>query len=237
MTNPFAFWTRAGPMLSNTMRGWLEDPADGPRAVQRYEALFIIVDSMFTSTPKAEVTAQLPWRQKIASLNYLLAPCLQQITTASRTKIRLSDHVINKKGRHRARVPPTDANCLLSVFDHCLRSRHYVNLWPESTQCQWLTWRRSRIAPRASVSGNGSNDQDAEPRGKPLRERLLGDPSCRFHPCAHLPELKSECQCFDLMRLQSASEAPARLNDTDYDSLFTKDSHHLGFMDTLVIHR
>jgi len=115
------------------MRGWLEGYLLTGRhgLFNCYEAFIHIVDSMFNQHASwLKVTAHLPWRHKIASLNYLLASHVwRRTTTASPTRIPVSSTTfVNKKAEIVRVYLPPDANCLLSVMDHCLRSRHYVNV-------------------------------------------------------------------------------------------------------------
>ena len=128
---------------------------------------------------------------------------------------------------------PPDANCLLSVFDHCLRSRHYVNVVVAGKHAlpQWLTMDAAAVHCEEGIGiwQWASNDQDAEPDvvmaccgDTPTLEILAAVSILR----QHLPDLKIRViNVVDLMRLQSASEHPHGLSETDYDALFTKDKH------------
>ncbi len=143
---------RVMEMLSeHQCEGWLEGYLLTGRhgLFNCYEAFIHIVDSMFNQHAKwLKVSAQLPWRRKIASLNYLLA------SHVWRQDPGFIDHVVNKKAAVVRVYLPPDANCLLSVMDHCLRSRHYVN----------LVIAGKHPAPQASVSGTGRATSWAAPR-------------------------------------------------------------------------
>jgi xylulose-5-phosphate/fructose-6-phosphate phosphoketolase len=224
-------------MLSeHQCEGWLEGYLLTGRhgLFNSYEAFIRIVDSMFSQHAKwLKVTLELPWRRKIASLNYLLASHVwqQDHNGFTHQDPGFLDHVINKKADIVRVYLPPDANCLLSVFDHCLRSRHYVNVVVAGKHAlpQWLT---IEAAVTHCTEGLGiwqwaSNDQDADPDAvmaccgdTPTLEILAAVSILR----EHLPELKVRViNIVDLMRLQPCSEHPHGLSDTDYDSLFTKD--------------
>jgi xylulose-5-phosphate/fructose-6-phosphate phosphoketolase len=143
------------------------------------------------------------------------------------------DHVVNKKADIVRVYLPPDANCLLSVFDHCLRSKHYVNVVVAGKRAmpQWLTMDEAIVHCTEGVGiwPWASNDQGAEPDvvmaccgDTPTLEVLAAVSILR----EHLPALRIRVvNVVDLMRLQSSSEHPHGLSDTDYDSLFTKDKH------------
>ena len=231
-------------MLSeHQCEGWLEGYLLTGRhgLFNSYEAFIRIVDSMFSQHAKwLKVTNELPWRRKIASLNYLLASHVwqQDHNGFTHQDPGFLDHVINKKADVVRVYLPPDANCLLSVFDHCLRSRHYVNVVVAGKHAlpQWLTM---DAAVLHCTEGLGiwqwaSNDQGGEPDvvmaccgDTPTLEVLAAVSILR----QHLPELKIRViNIVDLMRLQSASEHPHGLSEIDYDALFTKDKHILfGF--------
>ena len=132
------FLAPAGRVLDSMLsehqcEGWLEGYLLTGRhgLFNSYEAFIRIVDSMFSQHAKwLKVTLELPWRRKIASLNYLLASHVwqQDHNGFTHQDPGFLDHVINKKADIVRVYLPPDANCLLSVFDHCLRSRHYVNV-------------------------------------------------------------------------------------------------------------
>ena len=226
-------------MLSeNQCEGWLEGYLLTGRhgLFNCYEAFVRIVDSMFSQHAKwLKVTAELPWRRKIASLNYLLASHVwqQDHNGFTHQDPGFLDHVINKKADIVRVYLPPDANCLLSVFDHCLRSRHYVNVVVAGKHPlpQWLSMDAAVVHCTQGIGiwQWASNDQDADPDvvmaccgDTPTLEILAAVSILR----QHLRELKIRViNVVDLMRLQSASEHPHGLNEADYDALFTKDKH------------
>ncbi len=226
-------------MLSeHQCQGWLEGYLLTGRhgLFNCYEAFVRIVDSMFTQHAKwLKVTLELPWRQKISSLNYLLASHVwqQDHNGFTHQDPGFLDHVLSKKpGVVRAYLPP-DANCLLSVFDHCLRSRHYVNVVVAGKRPlpQWLTMEAAIVhcAEGIGIWQWASNDQGGEPDvvmaccgDTPTLEILATVSILR----QHLPDLKIRViNVVDLMKLQPKSIHPHGLNDEDYDLLFTKDKH------------
>ncbi len=226
-------------MLSeHQCEGWLEGYLLTGRhgMFNSYEAFIRIVDSMFSQHAKwLKVTSELPWRRKIASLNYLLASHVwqQDHNGFTHQDPGFLDHVINKKADIvRAYLPP-DANCLLSVMDHCLRSRHYVNVVIAGKHAlpQWLNMDEAVVHCTQGIGiwEWAGNDQGAEPDlvmaccgDTPTLEVLAAVSILR----EHLPELKVRVvNVVDLMKLQSESEHPHGLSDVDYDSLFTKDKH------------
>jgi xylulose-5-phosphate/fructose-6-phosphate phosphoketolase len=218
--------------------GWLEGYLLTGRhgLFNSYEAFIRIVDSMFSQHAKwLKVTKELPWRRNIASLNYLLASHVwqQDHNGFTHQDPGFLDHVINKKADIVRVYLPADANCLLSVFDHCLRSRDYVNVVVAGKHAlpQWLTMDAAVIHCTEGIGiwQWASNDQDSEPDvvmgccGDTPTLEVLAAVSIL---CEHLPELKVRVvNVVDLMKLQSASEHPHGLSDLDYDSLFTKDKH------------
>jgi len=237
------FLAPAGRVLDSMLsehqcEGWLEGYLLTGRhgLFNSYEAFIRIVDSMFSQHAKwLKVTRELPWRRKIASLNYLLASHVwqQDHNGFTHQDPGFLDHVINKKADIvRAYLPP-DANCLLSTFDHCLRSRNYVNVVVAGKHAlpQWLTMEQAVVHCTQGIGiwQWASNDQDSEPDvvlascgDTPTLEIIAAVSILR----EHLPELKIRViNVVDLMKLQSASEHPHGLNETDFDSLFTKDKH------------
>ncbi|MDR3691602.1 MAG: phosphoketolase family protein [Fimbriimonas sp.] len=201
-----------------------------------YEAFIRIVDSMFSQHAKwLKVTSELPWRRPIASLNYLLASHVwqQDHNGFTHQDPGFLDHVVNKKADIVRVYLPPDANCLLSVFDHCLRSRHYVNVVVAGKHAlpQWLSMDAAVIhcSEGIGIWQWASNDQNAEPDvvmaccgDTPTLEVLAAVSILR----EHLPDLKIRVvNVVDLMKLQPQSEHPHGLSDTDYDSLFTSDKH------------
>ncbi len=199
-----------------------------------YEAFIHIVDSMFNQHAKwLKVCHEIPWRRPIASLNYLLSSHVwrQDHNGFSHQDPGFIDHVVNKKADVIRVYLPPDANCLLSVTDHCLRSRNYVNVIVAGKQPApvWLTMDE---AIKHCTAGLGiwewaSNDRDGEPDvvmaccgDVPTLETLAAVDLLR----KHLPELKVRViNVVNLMKLQSPSEHPHGLSDRDFDALFTKD--------------
>jgi xylulose-5-phosphate/fructose-6-phosphate phosphoketolase len=226
-------------MLSeHQCQGWLEGYLlTGRHGVfSCYEAFIRIIDSMVSQHAKwLKVTSELPWRRPIASLNYLLSSHVwqQDHNGFTHQDPGFIDHVVNKKADISRVYLPPDANCLLSVFDHCLRSRHYVNVVVASKHPmpQWLTIEQAVVhcAQGIGIWSWASNDHDSEPDvvmaccgDSPTLEVLAAVSILR----ANLPELKIRViNVVDLMKLQSASEHPHGLSDADYDSLFTTDKH------------
>ena len=226
-------------MLSeHQCEGWLEGYllTDWHGLFNCYEAFIHIIDSMFNQHAKwLKVTAGLPWRRPIASLNYLLASHVwQQMHNGfTHQDPGFIDHVVNKKASVVRVYLPPDANCLLSVMDHCLRSRHYVNvvIAGKYQAPQWLTM---DAAVKHCSAGIGiwhwaSNDADGEPDvvmaccgDVPTLETLAAVSILR----EHLPDLKVRViNVVDLMKLQPQSEHPHGLSDDAFDALFTKDKH------------
>ena len=226
-------------MLSeHQCEGWLEGYLLTGRhgLFNCYEAFIHIVDSMFNQHAKwLKVTSQLPWRREIASLNYLLASHVwqQDHNGFTHQDPGFLDHVANKKSEIVRIYLPPDANCLLSVADHCLRSRNYVNVIVAGKHSlpQWLTMDE---AMRHCTEGIGvwewaSNDQGAEPDvvmaccgDTPTLEILAATSILR----EHLPKLKIRVvNVVDLMKLEPSTEHPHGLSTADYDSIFTKDRH------------
>jgi xylulose-5-phosphate/fructose-6-phosphate phosphoketolase len=226
-------------MLSeHQCEGWLEGYLLTGRhgLFNSYEAFIRIVDSMFSQHAKwLKVCLELPWRRQISSLNYLLASHVwqQDHNGFTHQDPGFLDHVINKKADIVRVYLPPDANCLLSVFDHCLRSRNYVNVVVAGKHAlpQWLTMEAAVIHCTEGIGiwQWASNDQGAEPDvvmaccgDTPTLEILAAVSILR----GHLPELKIRVvNVVDLMKLQSCSEHPHGLSEIDYDSLFTADKH------------
>jgi xylulose-5-phosphate/fructose-6-phosphate phosphoketolase len=226
-------------MLSeHQCEGWLEGYLLTGRhgLFNSYEAFIRIIDSMFSQHAKwLKVCLELPWRRKISSLNYLLASHVwqQDHNGFTHQDPGFLDHVINKKADVVRVYLPPDANCLLSVFDHCLRSRNYVNVVVAGKHAlpQWLTMDAAVIHCTEGIGiwQWASNDQGGEPDvvmaccgDTPTLEILAAVSILR----EYLPELKIRVvNVVDLMKLQSCTEHPHGLSETDYDSLFTKDKH------------
>jgi xylulose-5-phosphate/fructose-6-phosphate phosphoketolase len=228
---------RVMEMLSeHQCEGWLEGYLLTGRhgLFNCYEAFIHIIDSMFNQHAKwLKVTAGLPWRRKIASLNYLLASHVwQQMHNGfTHQDPGFIDHVVNKKASVVRVYLPPDANCLLSVWDHCLRSRHYVNV-VIAGKYQAPQWLSMDAAVKHCTEGIGiwqwaSNDQGFTPDvvmaccgDVPTLETLAAVSILR----RHLPDLKIRVvNVVDLMKLQPKDEHPHGLNDMDFDDLFTKD--------------
>ncbi len=225
-------------MLSeHQCEGWLEGYLLTGRhgLFNCYEAFIHIVDSMFNQHAKwLKVTAELPWRRKIASLNYLLASHVwrQDHNGFSHQDPGFIDHVVNKKaGVVRVYLPP-DANCLLSVMDHCLRSLHYVNvvIAGKHPAPQWLSMEQAvkHCSEGIGIWSWASNDQEVV--APDLVMACCGDvPTLETLAAVsilreHLPELKIRVvNVVDLMRLQPQAEHPHGLDDAGFDALFTRD--------------
>nr|WP_235815541.1 phosphoketolase family protein [Cypionkella psychrotolerans] len=224
-------------MLSeHQCEGWLEGYLLTGRhgLFNCYEAFVHIVDSMFNQHAKwLKVTSDLPWRRKIASLNYLLASHVwrQDHNGYTHQDPGFIDVVMNKKAEIVRIYLPPDANCLLSIMDHCLRSRHYVNvvIAGKHPSPQWLTM---DAADKHCSAGIGrwdwaSTDQDMAPDvvmaccgDVPTLETLAAVSILR----EHLPDIRIRVvNVVDLMRLQPSEEHPHGLNDADFDDLFTTD--------------
>jgi xylulose-5-phosphate/fructose-6-phosphate phosphoketolase len=228
---------RVMEMLSeHQCEGWLEGYLLTGRhgLFNCYEAFIHIIDSMFNQHAKwLKVTASLPWRRKIASLNYLLSSHVwrQDHNGFTHQDPGFIDHVINKKAEVVRVYLPPDSNCLLSVMDHCLRSRHYVNVVVAGKHPapQWLSIEAARkhCTEGAGIWQWASNDQQGEPDlvmacagDVPTLETLAAVSILR----EHLPKLKIRVvNVVDLMKLQPVSEHPHGMTDYDFDSLFTRD--------------
>jgi xylulose-5-phosphate/fructose-6-phosphate phosphoketolase len=199
-----------------------------------YEAFIHIVDSMFNQHAKwLKVTREIPWRRPLASLNYLLSSHVwrQDHNGFSHQDPGFIDHVVNKKAEVIRVYLPPDANTLLSVADHCLRSRDYVNVIVAGKQPA-LNYVGMQDAVVHCTRGAGiwewaSTDAEGEPDvvlaccgDVPTLETVAAAALIR----EHLPELKVRVvNVVDLMRLQPESEHPHGLPDTDFDALFTTD--------------
>ncbi|HEV2377197.1 MAG TPA: phosphoketolase family protein [Streptosporangiaceae bacterium] len=197
-----------------------------------YEAFIHIVDSMFNQHAKwLKESRAVPWRRPVASLNYLLSSLVwrQDHNGFSHQDPGFIDHVVNKKAEVIRVYLPPDANCLLSVADHCLRSRNYVNVIVAGKQPQpdWLTMDEAVIhcTRGAGIWEWASNDADGEPDvviaccgNVPTIEALAAVDLLR----QHLPDLKVRVvNVVDLMRLQPATEHPHGMSDYEFDALFT----------------
>jgi len=228
---------RVMEMLSeHQCQGWLEGYLLTGRHgfFSCYEAFIHIIDSMFNQHAKwLKVCNEIKWRRPIASLNYLLSSHVwrQDHNGFSHQDPGFIDHVLNKKAEVVRVYLPPDANCLLSVTDHCLKSRNYVNVVVAGKQPspQWLTMEQ---AVRHCEAGLGiwpwaSNDRGSEPDvvmaccgDVPTLETLAAVKLLR----QHAPELKIRVvNVVDLMTLQPPSEHPHGISDRDFDALFTVD--------------
>jgi xylulose-5-phosphate/fructose-6-phosphate phosphoketolase len=199
-----------------------------------YEAFVHIVDSMFNQHAKwLKVTKHIKWRRPIASLNYLLTSHVwrQDHNGFSHQDPGFIDHVVNKKADVVRVYLPPDANCLLSVADHCLKSRSYVNVIVAGKQPD-LQWLDMEAAVHHCTSGVGiwdwaSNDDGAEADAViatagdvPTLEGLAAVDLLR----QHFPDIKLRfVNVVDLMTLQPSSEHPHGLGDFEFDSIFTTD--------------
>ena len=216
--------------------GWLEGYLLTGRHgfFNSYEAFIRIVDSMVSQHAKwLKLCRDIPWRADIASLNIILTSTVwaQDHNGFTHQDPGFLDHVANKTADVVRLYLPPDANCLLSCFDHCIRSRNYVNVIVASKhpRMQYLTMDQ---AVKHCTQGLGiwqwaSNDEGQEPDvvmaccgAEPTIETLAAVEILR----ENLPELKIRVvNVVDLMRLQPAAEHPHGLSDTDYDTLFTQD--------------
>jgi len=223
-------------LSEHTCQGWLEGYLLTGRhgLFSCYEAFIHIVDSMFNQHAKwLKVTKHIPWRRPIASLNYLLTSHVwrQDHNGFSHQDPGFIDHVVNKKADVVRVYLPPDANTLLSVTDHCLRSRNYVNVIVAGKQpaLQWLTMDE---AIRHCTTGVGiwdwaSNDDGTEPDAViatagdvPTLEGLAAVDLLR----QHFPDIRLRfVNVVDLMTLQPSTEHPHGLSDADFDSIFTTD--------------
>ncbi|MFA6101299.1 MAG: phosphoketolase family protein [Victivallaceae bacterium] len=217
-------------------QGWLEGYLLTGRhgLFSCYEAFIHIVDSMFNQHAKwLKVSRHIPWRRPVASLNYLLTSHVwrQDHNGFSHQDPGFIDHVVNKKAEIIRVYLPPDANTLLSVTDHCMRSRNYINVIVagKQPQLQWLDMDSAikHCSAGLGIWGWASNDQNCEPDvvmacagDVPTLETLAAAELLR----QHLPELKIRViNVVDLMTLQPSTEHPHGLNDKDFDMLFTKD--------------
>ena len=231
------YLARSGRVLEvlseHQCEGWLEGYLlTGRHGVYNcYEAFIHIVDSMFNQHAKwLKVTRTLPWRAKIASLNYLLSSHVwrQDHNGFTHQDPGFIDHVVTKKSEIVRVYLPADANCLLSAMDHCLRSRHYVNviIAGKHPAPQWLTMEEAVTHCTKGVgtwewASNDEGDPDVVMVGAgdvPTKEILAAISILR----AYLPSLKIRMvNVFDLMKIQPESEHPHGMPDTEFDDIFT----------------
>jgi xylulose-5-phosphate/fructose-6-phosphate phosphoketolase len=224
-------------LSEHTCQGWLEGYLLTGRhgLFSCYEAFIHIIDSMFNQHAKwLKVSRSLPWRRPVASLNYLLTSHVwrQDHNGFSHQDPGFIDHVMNKKAEVVRVYLPPDANTLLSVADHCLRSRNYVNVIVSGKQPS-LDWLDMDSAILHCTRGAGiwewaSSDADGEEPDVvlgcagdvPTLEVLAATGILR----QHLPQLRVRViNVVDLMRLQPASEHPHGMSDAEFDALFTSD--------------
>jgi xylulose-5-phosphate/fructose-6-phosphate phosphoketolase len=228
---------RVMEVLSEHMcEGWLEGYLlTGRHGIfSSYEAFIQIVSSMFNQHAKwLEATRRIPWRKPIASLNYLLTSHVwrQDHNGFSHQDPGFLDQIVNKKPEIVRVYLPPDANCLLSVTDHCLRSRNYVNLIDAGKQPE-LQWLDMDAAIKHCTAGAGiwqwaSNDQGGEPDvvmacagDVPTLEILAATSLLR----KHVPDIRVRVvNVVDLMTLQPASEHPHGMEEDAFDAMFTTD--------------
>ncbi|MGN0369242.1 MAG: phosphoketolase [Butyrivibrio sp.] len=199
-----------------------------------YEAFIRVVDSMAAQHAKwLKVCNSLPWRQKIASLNLILTSNVwqQDHNGFTHQDPGFLDHIANKKADVVRMYLPPDANCLLSTFDHCIKSKNYVNVIVASKHPsrQWLTMEQAvkHCTQGVSIWDWASNDQGEEPDvvmaccgDTPTLEALAATTILRDN----IPGIKIRfVNVVDLMKLESHEKHPHGLTDADYDALFTKD--------------
>ncbi|OWY68613.1 phosphoketolase [cyanobacterium TDX16] len=223
-------------LSEHTCQGWLEGYLlTGRHGIfSCYEAFIHIIDSMFNQHAKwLKTTRHITWRRPVASLNYLLTSHVwrQDHNGFSHQDPGFIDHVMNKKAEVIRVYLPPDANTLLSVGDHCLRSRHYVNVIVAGKQPA-LQYLDMDAAVKHCTKGIGiwewaSNDKDSEPDvvmacagDIPTLETLAAVDMMRLH----FPDLKVRVvNVVDLMTMQPNTEHPHGLTDKDFDSIFTTD--------------
>jgi xylulose-5-phosphate/fructose-6-phosphate phosphoketolase len=223
-------------LSEHTCEGWLEGYLLTGRHgfFSCYEAFIHLIDSMFNQHAKwLSTTLHIPWRRPIASLNILLTSHVwrQDHNGFSHQDPGFIDHVVNKRSEVIRVYLPPDANTLLSVTDHCLRSRHYVNVIVAGKQpaLQFLDMEAAikHCTSGVSIWGWASNDQGSEPDiviacagDVPTMEALAATDILR----QHFPTLKIRfVNVVDLMKLQPDREHPHGLSDRDFDSIFTID--------------
>jgi xylulose-5-phosphate/fructose-6-phosphate phosphoketolase len=223
-------------LSEHTCQGWLEGYLLTGRhgLFNCYEAFIHIIDSMFNQHAKwLKTTREIPWRRPIASLNYLLSSHVwrQDHNGFSHQDPGFIDHVVNKKSEVIRVYLPPDANTLLSVADHCLRSRNYVNVIVAGKQAQpnWLSMDEAILHCTRGIgiwswaSSDGGEEPDivlACAGDVPTLETLAAADILR----RELPDLRVRVvNVVDLMRLQDASEHPHGLSHREFDAIFTTD--------------
>lgn len=235
------FLASSGAVLDSMLsehqsQGWLEGYLLTGRhgLFHSYEAFIRIVDSMVNQHAKwIKMSSELPWRTDISSLNYLLTSHVwrQDHNGFTHQDPGFIDHLVNKKSEIVRIYLPPDANCLLSVMDHCLRSRNYINLTitGKHDSPQWLSMEEAitHCSNGVSIWDWASNDKGQEPDvvmacagDVPTLETLAAVSILR----KYLPDLKIRViNIVDLMRLEPNTEHPHGLSDPEYDKLFTRD--------------
>lgn len=225
-----------GMLSEHQAEGWLEGYLLTGRhgLLHSYEAFIRIVDSMVNQHAKwLKMSAELPWRNDIASLNYLLTSHVwrQDHNGFTHQDPGFIDHLVNKKAATARIYLPPDANCLLSIMDHCLRSRNYINLMicGKHDAPQWLDMEAAieHCTKGIGVWDWASNDQGGEPDvvmacagDVPTIEALAAVSILR----EYLPHLRVRfVNVVDLMRLQPNVEHSHGLSDLEYDEIFTED--------------
>jgi xylulose-5-phosphate/fructose-6-phosphate phosphoketolase len=223
-------------LSEHTCQGWLEGYLLTGRhgLFATYEAFAHVVDSMFNQHAKwLKVCNELPWRAPIASLNYLLSSHVwrQDHNGFSHQDPGFIDHAVNKKPEVIRVYLPPDANTLLSVTDHCLRSRNYINIIVAGKQPE-LQWLDIESAVKHCTQGLGiwewaSNDRGCEPAG--VRAAAGHTPTLETLAAVHylrrqFPDLRIRVvNVVDIMKLLPHEEHPHGLTDREFDEIFTKD--------------
>jgi xylulose-5-phosphate/fructose-6-phosphate phosphoketolase len=222
-------------LSEHTCQGWLEGYLlTGRHGIfSCYEAFIHIVDSMVNQHAKwLKVTRQIPWRRSIPSLNYLLTSHVwrQDHNGFSHQDPGFIDHIVNKKGDVVRVYLPPDANTLLSVADHCLRSQNYVNVVVAGKQPAF-NWLDMDSAALHCARGVGIWDWASTDSGDPdVVLACAGDvPTLETLAAAdllrqHLPDLRVRVvNVVNLMKLQPQSEHPHGMSDAEFDAIFTTD--------------
>lgn len=224
-----------GMLSENMCEGWLEGYLLTGRHgfFASYEAFIRVIDSMTSQHAKwLKICKQLTWREEIASLNYILTSNVWQQDHNGYTHQDpgFLDHVAAKKADIVRMYLPPDSNCLLSCFDHCIKTKDYINVLVTSKhpRPQWLTMEQAvkHCTQGVGIWDFASNDKDAEPDlimaccgETPTLEALAAVSILR----EHLPKLKIRfINVVDLFKLQSSSKHPHGLTDQEYDNLFTQ---------------
>ena len=224
-----------GMLSENMCQGWLEGYLLTGRHgfFHSYEAFVRVIDSMASQHAKwLKICSQLTWREEISSLNYILTSNVWQQDHNGYTHQDpgFLDHMANKKADVARMYLPPDTNCLLSCFEHCMKSKDYINVLVTSKHPtpQWLTMEQAvkHCTEGVGIWDFASNDQEQEPDvimaccgSTPTIESLAAVSILR----EHLPKLKIRfINVVDLFKLQSNNKHPHGLTDDEYNSLFTK---------------